>query len=75
MAEWIIVGLTASGLVVSLVAVLIRVSIALSKNTDATDRLTIVIDKQEARIEDHEKRIYVLEDRAMNRRASDRGTD
>jgi hypothetical protein len=68
MAEWIVVILTAVGLAGSLIAVLVRVSIALSKNTDATERLTKVIDKHEAKIEaldiaidDHEVRIGKIE--------------
>lgn len=72
MAEWIIVGLTGFGTLTALVAVLIKVSTALSRNTDAIDRLTEVMDKQEERLSDHEGRILVLEDRSMNRRASDR---
>jgi hypothetical protein len=61
MAEWIIVGLTALGM-------LIKVSTALSKNTDAIERLTDVMDKQDARIgelddaiDDHEGRIVAIE--------------
>lgn len=68
MAEWIIVGLTALGMIGSIVVVLIKVSIALSKNTDAIERLTDVMDKQDARIgelddaiDDHEGRIVAIE--------------
>jgi hypothetical protein len=68
MAEWIIVGLTALGMIGSIVVVLIKVSTALSKNTDAIERLTDVMDKQDARIgelddaiDDHEGRIVAIE--------------
>lgn len=68
MAEWIIVGLTALDMIGSIVVVLIKVSTALSKNTDAIERLTDVMDKQDARIgelddaiDDHEGRIVAIE--------------
>ena len=75
MAEWITVGFIALGSFGTLVTVLVKVSNALSRNTYAVDRLTTVMDKQEARLSDHEGRILVLEDRSMNRRASDRSED
>jgi len=68
MAEWIIVGLTALGMIGSIVLVLVKVSTALTKNTDAIERLTEVMDKQDARIRDlddaidnHEGRIVAIE--------------
>ena len=68
MAEWIIVALTAVGMIGSIILVLIKVSTALSRNTDAIDRLTDVMDKQDARInaidmaiDNHEGRIVAIE--------------
>jgi len=68
MAEWIIVGLTALSMIGSIALVLIKVSTALTKNTMAIERLTEVMDKQDARIgeldeaiDDHEGRIVAIE--------------
>jgi len=68
MAEWIIVALTAFGTIGAITTVLIKVSVALSKNTDAIERLTDVMDKQDAKIaeldetiDDHEGRIVAIE--------------
>ena len=68
MAEWIIVALTALGTLGAIVTVLVKVSTALSRNTDAIDRLVVVMDKQDARIDaidmaidDHEGRIVAIE--------------
>ncbi|RPI63104.1 MAG: hypothetical protein EHM48_02980 [Planctomycetaceae bacterium] len=68
MAEWIIVALTALGTLGAIVTVLIKVSTALSRNTDAIDRLTGVMDKQDERIgkldsaiDNHEGRIVAIE--------------
>jgi hypothetical protein len=67
-AEWIIVALTSVGMLGSIIVALVKVSTALSRNTDAIDRLTEVMDKQDARIgelgeviDNHEGRIVAIE--------------
>jgi len=67
-AEWIIVALTSAGMLGSIIVALVKVSTALSRNPDAIDRLTEVMDKQDARIgelgeviDNHEGRIVAIE--------------
>lgn len=66
MAEWIIVVLTALGLIGSIVVVLVKVSTALTKNAIAVDRLTDVMDKQDAKLNEHNELIGDHEVRISN---------
>lgn len=65
---WVAIGISASALLVTLIAVLIRVAVALSLNTKAVGDLQRILDEvksksaqQDDAIEDHETRLARIE--------------
>ena len=65
MAEWISVGIAGLLLVGSVVAALIKVSIAVAGNTQATNTLSAYLEKQDSRLDEHGRQLENHEGRII----------